>query len=221
MLKWSEEFSIKNQHLDEQHKKFMQKIAKSLELCNSTSPSKSQQLEQLIQETISEAQEHFKDEETYMQRIKYPLLDKHILLHKEFLSKSSMLMVDVGDAEHCAQAFYNHLQHWLLQHILIQDKHIESHRNRLYDIKEIPYSLEQQTKILAESVDISKEKTHIYICFCYLRESEVYDSLHKILEKEGTFIRCKACKQPLVYRDPDLDDEKTFEALAKKHFKQF
>ena len=33
-----------------------------------------------------------------------------------------------------------------------------------------------------------------------------------------TLLRCKTCKQPLVFKDIKLDDEKHFDALAKKYF---
>ncbi len=106
-------------------------------------------------------------------------------------------------------------------HVLGEDKQIESYRNRLHDVKEIPYSLEQKTKILAETENIRAGKWHKYICLCLLKEFQVCDALHKIMQEEGTFVRCKVCKQPIVYRDSSLDDEDNFETLAKKYFKQF
>lgn len=221
MLKWDEEFSIKNQHLDEQHKQFMQQIADALALTKDHSENKLQKLESQMNAAIQGAQEHFKDEETYMQHIGYPFASKHKILHRELISNISMLMMDLEDVETCAQEFYNCMHSWLINHVLVEDKQIESYRNRLHDIKEIPYSLEQRTNILAEKVDISKEKTHKYICLCHLKEFQVCDSLHKIMQEEGTFIRCKICKQPITHRDDALDDEDNFEALAKKYFKQF
>ena len=41
------------------------------------------------------------------------------------------------------------------------------------------------------------------------------------MQSDGAFMRCKVCKQPLIYRDPKLDNEDEFEALAKQYFKQF
>ena len=221
MLEWSEEFSIKNQHLDEQHKKFMQQISDALELTKYTGDDKSEKLEKQMNDVISSAQEHFKAEETYMQHIGYPFLSKHKTLHRELISNISMLMMELEEADTCAQEFHNCLKNCLLDHILVEDKQIESYRNRLHDIKEIPYSLEQRTKILAERADVANEPTHKYICLCHLKEFQVCDSLHNIMQEEGTFIRCKTCKQPLIYRDLGLDDEDNFEALAKQYFKQF
>lgn len=221
VLEWSEELSIKNQHLDDQHKKFMQQVADAFALTKEQSGDKLQKLESQMNAVVDSAKEHFKDEETYMQHIGYPFASKHKTLHRELISNISMLMMDLEDVEHSAKEFYECLHNWLLHHILVEDKQIESYRNRLYDIKEIPYSLEQRTKILAEKVNIKAEETHKYICLCYLREHQVCDSLHKIMQSENTFVRCKVCKQPLIYRDPQLDDEDYFEMLAKKYFKQF
>lgn len=221
MLEWSEEFSIKNQNLDDQHKKFMQQISDALELTEYTGTDKAQKLEKQMNDVINSAQEHFKAEETYMQHIGYPFLSKHKTLHRELISNISMLMMELEDTDNCTREFYGCLKNWLIDHVLVQDKQIESYRNRLHDIKEIPYSLEQRTKILAERTDVENEPTHKYICLCTLKEFQVCDSLHQIMQEEGTFMRCKVCKQPLIYRDLGLDDEDNFEALAKQYFKQF
>ena len=110
MLKWNEEFSIKNQHLDEQHKQFMQQIADALALTKDRSEFKAQKLEAQMNAAIQGAQEHFKAEETYMQHIGYPFLSKHKILHRELVSNISMLMMELEDVETCAQAFYNYMQ---------------------------------------------------------------------------------------------------------------
>lgn len=221
MLTWSEEFSIKNQHLDEQHKAFMQLLVETRAFVKSTSPNKAQELESRMNSAIESAKEHFNDEEKYMQHIGYPFLNQHKTRHRELISNLSMLLMDLEDVEHSAKEFYECLHNWLIVHVLGEDKQIESYRNRLHDVKEIPYSLEQKTKILAETEDIRNGKWHKYICLCHLKEFKVCDALHKIMQEEGTFVRCKVCKQPIVYRDSSLDDEDNFETLAKKYFKQF
>ncbi|WP_300761206.1 hemerythrin domain-containing protein [Helicobacter sp. UBA3407] len=221
VLAWSEEFSIKNQHLDEQHKSFIQLLIETKNFVKSTSPNKAQELESRMNAVIESAKEHFNDEEKYMQHIGYPFLNQHKTRHRELVSNLSMLLMDLEDIEHTAKEFYECLHNWLIAHILTEDKQIESYRNRLHDVKEIPYSLEQKTKILAETEDIAHQPWHKYICLCLLKEFKVCDALHKIMQEEGTFVRCKVCKQPLVYRDSNLDDEDNFEALAKKYFKQF
>ena len=199
----------------------MQQISDAYALTKDTSENKLKNLEAQMNGAIEHAQEHFKHEEAYMQNIGYPFLNKHKTRHRELISNISMLMMDLEDIDHATQEFYECLHHWLLDHVLTEDKQIESYRTRLHDIKEIPYSLETRTKILAERVDVNKEKMHKYICLCHLKEFQVCDSLHKLMQEEGTFLRCKICKQPLVYRDPGLDDEDNFEALAQKYFKQF
>lgn len=221
MLEWNEEFSIKNQHLDEQHKNFLQRILEAYELSQSKSEAKNSALASLIGIVTSELKEHFKDEETYMKHTSYPFLESHANLHKEMIINISKLSTNIDNVDEAATNFYIFLNNWFVDHVLGEDKQIESYRNRLRDVKEIPYSLETQTNILAQNHDIEKEEKHLYICLCHLKEFEVCDALHKLMQEENTFIRCKTCKQPLMHRDSTLDDEDNFEALAKKYFKQF
>ena len=221
MLEWSEEFSIKNQHLDEQHKRLFQFIIDCDELLKRPEPPRETEVQKLVREIVDYAQMHFKDEETYMKHINYPLLEAHKTQHREIIANISMVSADTSDAKQTCKDFYEMLNQWLLNHILQEDKKIDSYRNRLRDIKEIPYSLEQQTKILGEIFDVKNEKTYKYICSCPLKEVEVCESLHQLMKKEETFLRCKVCKQPLVHRDDSLDDEDKFEALMQTYFKQF
>ncbi|MDA3967175.1 MULTISPECIES: bacteriohemerythrin [Helicobacter] len=221
MLEWNEEFGIKNQHLDEQHKKFLQRILEAYELSQSKSEAKKSALVSLIGVVTEELKEHFKDEETYMKHTSYPFLESHATLHKEMLVNISKLSTNIDDVDVAGTEFYEFLKSWFITHVLGEDKQIESYRNRLRDVKEIPYSLETQTSILAESHDIENEPKYLYICLCHLKEFEVCEALHKLMQTESTFIRCKTCKQPLIHRDDSLDDEDNFETLAKKYFKQF
>ncbi|MCM1223106.1 MAG: hypothetical protein NC548_52510, partial [Lachnospiraceae bacterium] len=114
MLAWSEEFSIKNQHLDEQHKAFLDLLVDTLGFVKGITPDKAQELESRMNLAIESAKEHFNDEEKYMQHIGYPFLNQHKTRHRELISNLSMLLMDIEDVENSAREFYGCLHNWLL-----------------------------------------------------------------------------------------------------------
>lgn len=217
MLEWSNEFSVKNAYLDNQHKQLFQYVADAYNLTKNGAKNK-ESLLLLINKILEYSKEHFRDEESYMQRINYPLLKKHKESHQKMIATIHKIRANLGDSQKDSIEVYSFLKNWLLNHILQEDKKIEAYRSRLIDINEIPYTLEQQTQILAQTYNVQQEQQHIYICLCPLKEFEVCDTLHKSMQINQTLLRCKTCKQPLVFKDIKLDDEKHFDALAKKYF---
>lgn len=222
MLEWNEEFSIKNQHLDGQHKQLLSYVEEAYILLDKPASEKPLLLKKLASNLILYAKKHFQDEETYMKHINYIHLEEHKAIHKEIIQGIKEIIQNMSDTQESAKKFYVFLKEWLLKHILEEDKKIESYRNRIREINEIPYSLEIQTKILQEVYNSKAGNNHLYVCLCYLKEHQVCDALHKIMQEQNSFIRCKICKQPLVALKREVqENEEAFEKLAKDYFKQF
>lgn len=223
MISWSDEFSIKSQQIDEQHKKFFTFLERIEKIKNSTAApkDKARDMTMILGDMLGAAKEHFAAEETLMKHANYPYFAKHKKAHDSFCVALSKSGGDLSDPQVAIERTYAFLIDWLVNHILDEDKQIEAYRTRLNDIPELPYSLEQATAITSLQADIKKEKVHIYVCMCTLKEHEVCESLHKKITQKGVNIRCKTCKQPIVWRDLSLDDDEKFEELTRKYFKQF
>ncbi|CAM2788582.1 bacteriohemerythrin [Helicobacter burdigaliensis] len=222
MLEWNEEFGIKNQHLDGQHKQLLSYVEESYVLLNKPTAEKPLLLKKLASNLIMYAKKHFQDEETYMKHINYIHLEEHKAIHKEIIQGIKETIQNMNNVEESAKKLHIFLKESLLRHILEEDKKIETYRNRIREINEMPYSLEVQTKIFQEVYGIKDSEYHTYVCLCYLKENQVCEALHKLMQEKQSFIRCKICKQPLVALKQDIqENEEAFEKLAKDYFKQF
>ncbi|CAA6605760.1 hypothetical protein MTBLM1_60293 [Rhodospirillaceae bacterium LM-1] len=77
-----------------------------------------------LDELIKRAAEHFAREEELMRRTRYPALDKHIELHKEFLERLSSLHASSFSAEKQtdARAELDFFSDWMSVHIQNADR---------------------------------------------------------------------------------------------------
>ena len=69
------------------------------------------------------AVQHFTEEELFMASFHYPHFDKHILLHQHFIQKITDEKERVAKGGKPSLDLLHFLRDWLLNHILIQDKH--------------------------------------------------------------------------------------------------
>ncbi len=217
MLDWSEEFSIKNPLLDNQHKYLFNCLAIAHRLANSPIDNKASLLQALIKQFLKYAITHFKEEEAHMERICYPSAERHKNIHKGLVNVLRNFRIDPNDPQRSCDKFYVFSKNWLINHILKEDKQLENYRHYLADAGEIPYSLAQQTKIFALEHDIQNDKCHSYICLCPLKVLDVCLPLHDEMQTQQTFLRCKVCKQPLVPVDERLQEEQYYQSLIKKY----
>ena len=67
---WSKELSIHNDAIDEQHKKLFEIARRAYALTNKKATK--EEIITILRELLNYTQEHFKDEEAYMESIYYP-----------------------------------------------------------------------------------------------------------------------------------------------------
>jgi len=118
---WSQEFSVENRLIDEQHKMIFEYTNK---LHDAIQRGKSKEIvDDLIIKLVDYSRNHFADEEMMMENSNYPDIGKHIAEHDEFIAKvtdyrnnfnlsSMMTAIDI----------LNFLKDWLTNHILVTDK---------------------------------------------------------------------------------------------------
>ncbi|MCW1360302.1 hemerythrin family protein [Campylobacter sp. CCS1377] len=222
LFEWSKEFSVKNMQIDAQHKKIFDianeawLIAKDIP----TQPSSKEQqkLKQIILHLLDYINTHFKEEEIFMQNINFPLLKEHKQSHRELIEKVKNILKNISDTQILSKELALLTKKWILKHIIGEDMLIKHYAETALDIKEIHYSLEQYNKILAMNKDIEKESQYSYVCSCMLKTHKICQTLHEHLLKENSFIRCKVCKQPLVYLENKDLNEKALKNFKLKFF---
>ena len=121
LLTWSQEYSVGNQNIDDDHK-YMITVINNIHLSEKSLDRG--QIELLLSELISYAVRHFHHEESYMSRTGYPDIARHKELHDEFMVRIQHFhqdfqkqggRLDAGDISRFLAA-------WWKDHILHEDQ---------------------------------------------------------------------------------------------------
>lgn len=120
-VQWSEEYSVNNVLLDDQHKGLLALI-NQLSQCIIDGKS-----EEVIEYTLTEmsqyAREHFKTEEGFLAQGDPTVFEAHKALHDAF--KKEILLVTKcyfkDPSEQVLIRLHKYLKHWLINHILKED----------------------------------------------------------------------------------------------------
>jgi hemerythrin len=122
-LTWSDDFSIGNKEIDDQHKE----LIAILDNLNQSIGKKWKS--HLIHETILELQHyavmHFSTEEIYMCDIGHEEIERHMAEHEVFRAKANKLeMIALNESDDKKSDLVKFLQEWLVNHVMTEDKKI-------------------------------------------------------------------------------------------------
>ncbi len=122
-IEWDDSFSIKNAEIDSQHKKwieiFNEMHDKMLE--NSIKDANSIAILSLTK-MLDYARYHFSTEESFMTRIDYPDIVRHIRKHKDFDTKIYQMTRDLQSEEIILNSeILSIIKDWLINHIQSED----------------------------------------------------------------------------------------------------
>lgn len=221
LIEWDKSFSIKNAAIDRQHQKMFEIANRVFVIFDKIKEREIDeniklQIKGIIVEFLEYIKSHLKDEENYMESIKYPLTREHKVLHTRLIKEAKEILGQINDIPVLVNSLQVFMKDWLIQHILSEDILVQVFATKSLEVKEIHHSLELYTKICSLKKNIYEEVRYKYICACPLKEHQVYKSIHEELQS-GVLLRCHSCKQPLVYY-PKM---KAFdiEELKEKFFK--
>jgi hemerythrin len=119
-IMWHDDFSVGVRLLDDQHKRM-------IEIVNQLAGHPQVAVDsELVSDSLTRltqyALEHFHDEESLMEAVGYPDLERHKALHQEFRQKIAECCVaatlHVGVMPHALVAY---LHDWLSEHVLVED----------------------------------------------------------------------------------------------------
>ena len=123
---WDESFSINNDRIDRQHKRWVEIYNDLYDRILNDPPELS---DTISMNSLTSMQNnflhHFKSEEKYMLEINYPELPEHIIIHNKFNKK----IADINDriirgTDHINEELLIMIKEWLISHILVEDKKI-------------------------------------------------------------------------------------------------
>jgi hemerythrin len=129
LIEWDDAFSVGNQQLDEQHKKFFH-IINTLH-----DAMKKGEGEEILLTVLKELQQytqyHFKAEESLMKLYSYPNYSSHKAEHEDAVQKVNKFVIEYERKEDkLAIDVLNFLSNWLQNHILKTDRDYIPYLNR-------------------------------------------------------------------------------------------
>ncbi len=126
-IDWHDDYSIGDEHLDEQHRRwlgFYNELDEALQKQDQKDLAATRTL--LLQKMSDYVAYHFHYEEEYMRGIGYPEVDKHWRIHKNFRNQIYRLYRDHKEGDIVLTSeIMSVLKSWIISHILEQDKKIE------------------------------------------------------------------------------------------------
>lgn len=117
---WNNKYSVNNAIIDDQHKRLLHILYRMERLVKKG--GNAEDIVGLLGEMSDYAQEHFKSEERYMQRLGYPKLEDHKELHSNYaLEVLKFTIHHLEDEPDNPREVLNFLTHWWTDHILKVD----------------------------------------------------------------------------------------------------
>ncbi|MBC8555744.1 MAG: hemerythrin family protein [Candidatus Brocadiales bacterium] len=121
MIEWEDNHSVGVSIIDEEHKKLFDIINKVI-VAKQHNDNQNELLE-ILNEMVEFANTHFKTEETYMIKFKYPEYQYHKEEHLDFSIKTLAYRSRVVSGDHhVANAILEYLKSWLVDNMQRTDK---------------------------------------------------------------------------------------------------
>jgi len=119
---WDDKYSLHVEKIDNQHKELFRLSAIVESLDKQTTK---EEIKKLLNSFFIYMREHFRDEETYMKSIGYPLLKKHCQLHEEIIEEFTSLIKNNNTLKILKDVMKKATKKWLIDHIMQNDLKIE------------------------------------------------------------------------------------------------
>ena len=120
MLEWSDDLSIGNSVLDEQHKAFFG-LARRLNASASTGADKDE-LRPMLADLVAYEEHHFVEEEQWMMRVGYPNVSEHQKMHDAAAAQIHDALIGHIDGPQLYGFLLGFLNVWLVNHVMGADK---------------------------------------------------------------------------------------------------
>lgn len=122
---WKSEYNLKNNDINSEHQYLLELVNVIIE--NRELLSKSEVIE-IFQQLVNYSHFHFKNEEELMKKINYPEIEEHKRQHQEFIQDLNRIHKEILDNNNnVTDDIISFLAEWLIDHMMITDKQIDSY----------------------------------------------------------------------------------------------
>lgn len=188
---WSDNYSIGNVRVDNQHKKLFELATKAYTMENKYISK--DEMKRVLAEFFDYMKYHFDDEEIFMKSINYPRLEEHAKIHKSIIESMIKLITEIHNVNEMKEQLVIIAKKWLLEHILQEDMKIGAF------IKSNAFDSQKIQQISPNFNEISPQKQEfLYKCACDGKIHTLSQEIHqKIIN--GAKFKCKKCGEILVF----------------------
>jgi hemerythrin-like metal-binding protein len=122
MITWNNNYSVKFEGIDEQHKTLIS-IIQEVEAEINSKTYHFNKLMDVVNKMDTYTRDHLTYEEELMAKYAYPDIDKHLTDHNELRYKILSINYDnIGESKEFFVDTYTYLYNWLINHIMKTDK---------------------------------------------------------------------------------------------------
>ena len=179
--RWSDDFSVRHQIIDEQHQKLFALAHRAYNIANNNK-SLASDVKNILIEFFDYMKTHFKDEEEYMKAIGFPQLEEHKKIHRQIVNDMAGMVKNVHSVDVLKEMIATIAKDWLLTHILQEDMCYEKYR-------------EEQQNATCEV------KYYYYTCACPGKEHKLTESMHLFIKNSSLPTNCQECHQPIQFKE--------------------
>jgi len=122
---WKSEYNINNLKIDREHQHLFAIAREALNISKFKKNNEQiDKLKKIITKLFDYVGTHFSNEQKYMEKIKYPDLEKHKLLHKNMLNMLTKLVSELNnmEIEEIQKSLYDFIEEYFIRHIILEDK---------------------------------------------------------------------------------------------------
>ena len=120
LFTWSDKFSVKQQRMDEHHRQLVS-IMNELDEAIATKRG-DEVIGSAIEELARCAAEHLREEDRFMEAIRYPDIENHRAIHKFFADEIALLRLAYATGHWVrVQSIAQFLRDWFVHHIFSED----------------------------------------------------------------------------------------------------
>ncbi len=125
---WDDNFSVGNDTIDSQHKKWINIFNKAHDRMMAPKKDEYKQIGvEALDEMLAYCRHHLASEEKWMEEISYHDIDHHRSLHKDLFAMIDRITLEIHEGRQILNSeIIKMIENWLVEHILVEDKKITS-----------------------------------------------------------------------------------------------
>jgi hemerythrin len=114
--RWSENLSVGNAVLDDQHKQLLSLCEKAAGLLEHKGDNKKEHFHAVLNDLFAASSLHFKTEEDLLRKHEYPNFEEHKKAHQLHMEQLTEILINATHGETNAEKLYKVLHDWLDEH---------------------------------------------------------------------------------------------------------